>query len=264
MRKVEVFFQWATQLIAWGAVGMFLAVIGYITVRAVEAFSPEWLVPGGMLWAPLIGTLMLVLLSVAIALPIGIAAGVYLGVYARGRVRTVLGFGVELLASIPSIVVGLLGFAVLLVLHRWWGDVQASLALAAGSLAVLILPYIITATELGIRETPRSFVTQAYAMGASTGQVVRHIWLPSARPHIVKGAMLALARAAEDTAVILLTGAVASYGVPRSPGEPFEALPFFIYTTTAEYGTSEELGAVFVAAAMLVGIAGVVVMRVKS
>jgi phosphate transport system permease protein len=157
--------------------------------------------------------------------------------------------------------VGLFGFALIVLLHRWWGGALPSLGLAAFAMAILILPYVIKATELGIFEASNEHAALAFALGATPEQVVWRVWLPAARPHIVKGLILAFARAAEDTAVILLTGAVASYGVPRSVWDPFEALPFFIYTTTAEYGSSAELGTVFVAAALLVTLAGGVVMK---
>ncbi len=261
MRSVEWWLWVVSRGVALWTIALFLVVVGYIFIQAFGAVTPEIVLPGGALWAPMAGTVMLVVLSLALALPVGIASGVYLGVYARGRRRTMLSFLFELLASIPSILVGLFGFALILLLHRWWGGALPSLGLSAFSMAILILPYIIKATELGILESPREPTSLAYALGATTDQVVWRILLPAARQHIVKGLMLAVARASEDTAVILLTGAVASYGVPRSLWEPFEALPFFIYTTTAEYGSQEELGAVFVAAALLVGLAGAVVMK---
>jgi phosphate transport system permease protein len=261
MRSIEWLIWSLTRVVGIGTIGLFVTIIGYIFLKGFEAFSVELILPGRILWAPMLGTVMLVALSLVLALPVGVAAGVYLGVYARGRMRAVLSFLFELLASIPSILIGLFGFALILLLHRWWGGALPSLGLAAFAMAILILPYIIKATELGILETSREHVTLAFAMGATTEQVVWRIWLPAARTHIIKGIMLAFARAAEDTAVILLTGAVASYGVPRSVWEPFEALPFFIYTTTAEYGSQAELGTVFVAAALLVGLAGGVVMK---
>jgi phosphate transport system permease protein len=199
---------------------------------------------------------LLVVLALLMAAPVGIGAGIYLGVYARGRMKRWLSFWFELLASIPSILVGLFGFVLIMVLHRIFAEALPSLGLAAFSIAILVQPYIIKATQLGIEETPLDSVVLAYALGATREQVVTSVMLPHALPHILKGLLLALVRAAEDTAVIMLTGAVASYGIPRALTEPFEALPFFIYTTTAEYRDPTELGAVFVAAWLLVGLAG--------
>jgi phosphate transport system permease protein len=260
MRSLEWIAWGVTRGIAVVTLGIFLGVIGYILVGGTAAFSSALIAPGGRLWAPMVGTIMLVVFSSALALPIGVGAGVYLGVYARGGRKRRLSYLFELLASIPSIVIGLFGFSLILMLHRWWGGALPSLLLAAGSVAILILPYLIKATELGITEAPKEPITIAYALGATTEQVVWRILLPAARTHILKGSLLATARAAEDTAVIMLTGAVASFGVPRSVFEPFEALPFYIYTTTAEYGSQAELETIFVAAMVLIALAGVLVL----
>jgi len=229
----------------------------YLFVKGISAFDWEMLGSRGALFSALIGTVYLLVLSVLAAIPIGIGAGVYLGVYARGRSRAVASYLFELLASIPSILIGLFGFALILMLHHWLPSALPALWLAAGSVALLIVPYIIKATEMGIAETPQEHKMLAHALGATREQVLVRIQLPAARWHILKGIVLATARAAEDTAVIMLTGAVASYGVPRSLMEPFEALPFYIYTTLAAYGDAEELGSVFVAAMLLVGLATV-------
>ena len=239
-------------LVMWGAFG---ALLLYLIVRGVGAWDPRMVQEGGELQAALTGTLYLILLSVALALPVGVGAGIYLAVYARGRLRTFLSFLFELLASVPSILIGLFGFSLILALHRLLPGALPALWLAAVSVALLILPYLIKATELGILETPPEPVRLAYSLGASREQVLRFVQLPAARWHILKGILLATARAAEDTAVIMLTGAVASYGVPRSLLEPFEALPFYIYTTVASYGDAETLRTVFAAALMLIALA---------
>ncbi len=250
---------WTIRLITLVIITAFGSLLMYLIVQGVRAFDPAMFTANGVLVAPLVGTVWLVVLSVLVALPIGVGAGIYLAVYARGRMREVLSFWFELHASIPSILIGLFGFALILALHRLLPAALPALWLAAVSIAMLILPYIIKATELGIAETPPESIRLAYALGATREQVLRAIQLPAARRHLLKGIILATARAAEDTAVIMLTGAVASYGIPHSLLEPFEALPFFIYTTVAAYGSAEELGSVFVAALVLVGMAGVLV-----
>ncbi len=250
---------WTIRLITLVIITAFGSLLMYLIVQGVRAFDPAMFTANGVLVAPLVGTVWLVVLSVLVALPIGVGAGIYLSVYARGRMREVLSFWFELHASIPSILIGLFGFALILALHAVLPSALPALWLAAVSIAMLIVPYIIKATELGIAETPPEPIRLAYALGATREQVLRAIQLPAARRHLLKGIILATARAAEDTAVIMLTGAVASYGIPHSLLEPFEALPFFIYTTVAAYGSAEELGSVFVAALVLVGMAGVLV-----
>jgi phosphate transport system permease protein len=255
MSLPEKIATYMTRSIAWVSVAMFVFFLLYLIYRGVSAFSLEMVSSGGEGLVPaIVGTFFLISLSVLMAVPVGIGAGIYLGAYAKGRLRDVLSFLFELLASIPSIIIGLFGFALILALHKILDGALPSLALAAFAISILILPYIIKATQLGIEETPHRRISIAYDMGATHSQVIRYIHLPAATNHILKGIILSLARASEDTAVIMLTGAVASFGIPASVLEPFEALPFYIYTTAASYGSAAELGSIFVAALFLVSL----------
>ncbi len=260
MRRSERIVRYLIPLVALSGGAAFVAVIGYLLSHAIPAVSFTML---RSLIAPLCGSMLLVGLSLLMAAPVGIGAGIYLGAYGRGWTKRWLSFWFELLASIPSVLIGLFGFVLVLVLHRVFAGALPSLGLAAFSVAILIQPYIIKATQIGIEETPSDFVSQAYALGATREQVILTVMLPHALRHILKGLLLALVRASEDTAVIMLTGAVASYGIPRTLTEPFEALPFFIYITTAEYRDQAELGAVFVAALLLVGLTGLGVLTAQ-
>jgi phosphate transport system permease protein len=261
MRRIEQTVRYLIPVMALSGGVAFVAVLGYLVFHALPAVSRVTL---QSLTAPLSGSILLVVLALLMAAPVGIGAGIYLGAYGRGRMKRWLSFWFELLASIPSILVGLFGFVLIMVLHRLFAGALPSLGLAAFAIAILIQPYIIKATQLGIEETPSDSVVLAYALGATREQVITTVMLPHALSHILKGLLLALVRAAEDTAVIMLTGAVASYGIPHSMGEPFEALPFFIYTTAAEYRDPAELGAVFVAALLLVGLAGIFVVLASA
>ncbi len=93
-------------------------------------------------------------------------------------------------------------------------------------------------------------------MGLTTQQNVAKVLLPSARPGILSGVILAVGRAAEDTAVILLTGVVANAGLPRGLGDKFETLPFTIYYLAGEYRSAEELNTAFGAALILLSLTG--------
>jgi phosphate transport system permease protein len=246
------FFRHGVAILFWGVTGLFAALLLYLMIRGALSWSGDLL--SRELAAPIAGTLLLVLLTVAIALPVGVATGIYLQIYAGPRMRAMLGLAFEILASIPSIVVGLFGFSMLLALHRLFPDLRSSLLLAALSLALLVLPYLVQATRLGLEETPREYLSVAAALGASREDLLRRIQLPHAGRHILKGVFLAVARSAEDTAVILLTGVVASYGLPDGLGRPFEALPFHIYYTTANYDGPEELRSVFMAVLVLMAV----------
>jgi phosphate transport system permease protein len=209
------------------------------------------------LWPACVGTLMLVLLSMAIAVPLGVATGIYLAEYTEGRFREWVSFCVDVLASTPSILVGLFGFALILFLRRTLlPGSNTGLLLSALCLAVLILPYLISTTRLSVTGLPDQFRLTGASLGFSHSQIVWRILLPAALPGIFSGIILAIGRAAEDTAVILLTGAVANAGLPSSLTGKYEALPFHIYYLAAEYQSPEELTQAFCAAVVLLCVTG--------
>ena len=194
------------------------------------------------LWPALVGTLMLVALSTAIAIPIGIASGIYLAQYASGRIRALLSFLVDLLAGTPSIVMGLFGFTLILALRRTLiPEARTGLLLAAGCLAMLVLPYVIRTTQMALDAIPEHLRLLGPSVGLSKWQNIRRVLLPLASRGILSGAILAIGRAVEDTAVILLTGVVAQAGIPRGLADKFEALPFRIYYLAAEHRNQEQL-----------------------
>lgn len=209
------------------------------------------------LWPACIGTLALVLLSMAIAIPLGLATGIYLAAYAQGRFKDGLSFCVDVLAGMPSILVGLFGFALILFLRRTWlPDANTGLLLSALCIAVLVLPYLISTARLSIEKLPPELRLAGASLGLSHGQIVWRILLPAALPGIFSGIILAIGRAAEDTAVILMTGAVANAGSPSSLTGKYEALPFYIYYLAAEHQSPEELTQAFGAAVVLLLLTG--------
>lgn len=193
------------------------------------------------LFPAIIGTLLLVLLSVSWALPVGLAAGIYLSEYARGRVKLIFDVLFDLLASIPSILIGLFGFSLTIILHRVLDRLTPCLLISSLSLALLVLPYIIRTTQVSLESLPLETRLTGYALGASRLQNIFFVLLPRSFNEISSGVTLAIGRCAEDTAVIMLTGAVATAGVPRSLLSQYEALPFYIYTISAQYTDKQEL-----------------------
>ena len=204
------------------------------------------------LWPACLGTLSLVFLSTGLAIPLGIASGVHLAEYAGGRAKAVFSFCVDLLAGIPSIVMGLFGFTLILFLRKTVAPgANTGLLLSAGCLALLVLPYVISTTRLAVEGLPNELRLAGAGLGMTRHQVVWRILLPAAVPGIVSGCVLAVGRAAEDTAVILLTGVVANAGAPSTLTGKYEALPFQIYYLAAQYQTPAELNMAFAAALVL-------------
>ena len=188
------------------------------------------------------GTLLLVITAVGMALPVGLATGIYLAEYSRGRVKGVVTLLFEILAGIPSIVVGLFGFSLSLFLHKYLSRaIYPSLLIAAVSLSFLVLPYLIRSTQTALESLPHNIRIIAPALGASRLQNILRVMIPGALNGMVSGVILSIGRCAEDTAVIMLTGAVAMAGMPNSLLAKFEALPFYIYYISSQYMDQQEL-----------------------
>ncbi len=194
------------------------------------------------LFPAIVGTLLLVILSVGIAIPIGMASGVYMAEYANDRVKKVFSLLFDILASVPSIVIGLFGFTLAVFLHKHFSEnIYPSLFISSISLAFLVLPYIIRTTQIALENLPPKTRLAALALGATKLQNIIYVLIPKSLSGIISGVILAIGRCAEDTAVIMLTGVVASAGVPKSLLAQYEALPFYIYYISSQYRNTEEL-----------------------
>ena len=194
------------------------------------------------IWPACTGTLCLVCLTLGIAIFPGVGCGIYLAEYAPPRLASAIRCVMDVLAGTPSIVMGLFGFTLILFLrHTLWPEANTSLLLASACLALLILPVLVAATCEALLAVPPRLRLTAQALGFGRAAMLRHILLPTAMPGIRSGIILALGRAAEDTAVIMLTGVVANAGLPAGLHAKFEALPFFIYYTAAQYQDEAEL-----------------------
>jgi phosphate transport system permease protein len=217
-------------------------------IPALLGKTPVW----HGIWPAVVGTFFLVLLSTAMAVPLGMASGVYLAEYAKGRWKSLLSFAVDVLAGTPSIIMGLFGFTLILFLRKTiLPGANVCLLVAASCLALLVLPYMIRTTQVALEGLPESTRLVGFSLGFTLRQNVQHVLIPASIRALLSGVILSIGRAAEDTAVILLTGVVANAGLPASLTDKFEALPFSIYYLTAEYRTPEELDQGFGAALLL-------------
>jgi phosphate transport system permease protein len=219
-----------------------LAIIAYIFVQAWPKLSLHylWDLPfnggkQGGIWPALIGTFYLVLTSLLIVAPIGILSAIYLNEYARENwFNRLITMTVTTLAGVPSIVHGLFGLGAF-VLFLGMG---LSVLAASCTLAVMTLPVIITATREALGAVPMAFREACWNLGASRWQTIRTLVLPNSISGILTGIILEVARAAGETAPILLTGATFSCPVPESGvgrvfpygiGDHFQALSFHLH-----------------------------------
>lgn len=193
--------------------------------------APSQAGKAGGIFPAIIGTIYLMLGTILFALPIGVLAGVYLSEYARNNwITRAINMAIINLAGVPSVVFGLFGLAVfVLALNMGMSLLAASLTLAAQSLAMTI-----TTSRESIIAVPKEFRDGSLAIGVSRWQTIQHVVLPQASPGILTGAILAMSRAAGETAPIIVVGAAfLAPGLPTSPFDRFMAMPYHLYTVSA-------------------------------
>lgn len=215
-----------------------LFIILQIIINGASAISWEFLSQSpsqagkaGGIFPAIVGTLYLMIGTILFSLPIGVLAGIYLTEYARDNWLTrLINLAIMNLAGVPSIVYGLFGLGVfVLTLHLGMSLLAASLTLACQALAMTV-----TTSREAMLAVPRELREGSLAIGATKWQTVRHIVLPQALPGIITGAILAMSRAAGETAPILVVGAAFIVpGLPQSPFDQFMALPYQLYTAAA-------------------------------
>lgn len=238
----------------------------FISIKAFYGFNEELFFGGANpidvimgeaiawegLWNPLYGSLRLMLLSGIFAVPMGLAVGIYLSEFAPKKIGCYLLILLESVAGLPSIIVGLFGFMMILFLYNNFFPAKTCLLLASFCLSVLVLPSLALNTYSAVKSVPDSLRLAAASLGMSKNAAVFKVFIPACAEGIFSGLLMAVGRCAEDTAVILMTGAVAS--TPGAGGllSKFEALPFFIYYQSANYTDETQLVQVFIAAFILI------------
>jgi phosphate transport system permease protein len=191
------------------AVAALVVVVGFVLAGGLRhvtlAFLSQPILDmgraGGILPA-IVGTGMMVFVAVGIAAPLGVASAIYLAEYTlEGRVTQAIRFGINCLAGVPSIIFGLFGFILFVVMLGFgWSVLSGGLSLAA-----MILPTIIRTAEEALRSVPRQYRDVAASLGATRWQVVTRSVLPYALPGILTGIILGIGRAIEETAVVIFT-----------------------------------------------------------
>ncbi len=257
---------------------------------------------GGGIAGPIVGTALLTIGSMILALFFGVCAAIYLSEYAKqSPFIHAVRLAILNLAGIPSIVFGLFGFSVfvlavpvitshpsdrsLLTIPLFINDYvmsfqgwNSSLMAGCATLACMILPVIITASEESLRAVPQGFRDASLAMGATRWQTIRKCVLPFSLPGILTSSLLAITRVAGETAPIMFTAAVAAkddlpWQGMKSPfdllSSQVQALPYHIYTLAAripnsEYTQRAQYGSVFVFLLLVAGLSlGSMILRAK-
>jgi len=208
-----------------------LLVFGFLLYQGAAAVNLDFFthlpkpvgeVGGGMANA-IVGSLILLALAAALGLPLGILGGMYLAESQDRRLPLILRFLADVLNGVPSIVIGIFAYTVLVLPMRRFSGLAGGFALA-----VIMVPIVLRTTEEMLRLVPRTLLEAGLGLGLSRWKVAVRVVLPTARAGIVTGVMVSIARVAGETAPLLFT----AFGNRFWHGgldQPIAALPLQIF-----------------------------------
>ncbi len=246
----EPLVEWTIRLCGWSAI-LFVAAIFFFVFREAapvlfgelslwEFFTSQNWIPSsevrpqyGVL-ALLIGTLSVTGLAMLLAVPLGLGAAVYISEFCSGKVREILKVVIELLAAIPSIVWGFVGYMVIgpLIIRVTGADVGINLLNGGIILALMSVPVIVSVGEDALKAVPDSYREAALALGASRWEIVYRVLFPAAKNGLLAAVLLGVGRAVGETmAVLMATGHAVQ--IPTSLLDPIRTLTA---TVAAELG----------------------------
>jgi phosphate transport system permease protein len=222
----------ATALSAALAVAALMAVLGYVAVKGVSALSLDFFtrlptpvgVPGGGIANAIVGSLIVVGLATMFALPIGLGAGIYLSEFGHNRFGDLVRYLADVLSGVPSIVMGIFAYALIVARQGHFSALSASFALG-----VMMLPAITRTAEEILRLVPDSLREGALALGLPRWRTTISVVLPTAAGGVITGVVLAVARVAGETAPLLFT----AFGNPfwnLNVEQPIATLPHTLFT----------------------------------
>ncbi len=202
----------------------------FITARPRKGMSE------GGIWPAIVGTFWVSIVTILFSVSVGIFAAIYLNEYAsQGRLVRLVRLAIRNLSGVPSIVHGLFGFALFVMMMNLGLSVLSS----GLTLGLLTLPWTITASEEALKTVPLSYREGALALGATRWQTIRTNVLPYAIPGMLTGTILGLARAAGETAPILFTGVAFFWphldSFPKVLTSQFMALPYHLFIMATQH-----------------------------
>ncbi len=214
------------------ALATLFAILGYIAWRGVSCVGWVFLThlpapvgePGGGIANAIVGSAKLVALASVLGIPVGVLGGVYLAEYGDNLTGAVIRYAADLLNGVPSIVMGIFAYALIVLPMRHFSALAGSAALA-----VIMVPLVLRNTEEFVRLVPRSVREAGLALGVTRWKVILRIVLPTAAKGILTGALLAVSRVAGETAPVLFT-AFGNRFWDNGWNNPIAALPLIIYT----------------------------------
>jgi phosphate transport system permease protein len=229
-------------LLAGIAVTTLLAIVGYVVVKGVRVINADFLFgyprsmgrEGGIL-PFIISSIYITAISLLVSIPLGLGSAIYLTEYTKESWATkVIRFGIDCLAGVPSIVLGLFGFTFFVRLMNFsWSILSGGL-----TVSLMILPFIIRSSEEAIRAVPSSYRDVAFATGGTRWQCVTRVVLPCALPGIFTGVILAIGKCVGETASVIFTAGT-SLRIPTSLFDSGRTLAVHFYLLVRETGASD-------------------------
>lgn len=209
-----------------------IAIFSYLVMKGIGAVNWAFLtqVPkpvgeiGGGMGNALVGSIVILLMASSIGIPLGVGAGVYLAEYGKGSFSTLVRFVADVLNGVPSIVMGIAIYTLIVLRQRHFSALSGGVALG-----IMMVPTISRATEEMLLMVPRSVREAAYGLGAPEWRTILSVTLRTALPGVITGVMLAFARVAGETAPLLFT-AFGNQFWNWNLNQPTAALPLQIYT----------------------------------
>lgn len=213
-----------------------MLVLGYVLVkggalitwRLLTELPPAPGLEGGGIGNAMIGTIVVAALAAALAIPVGIGAGIYLAEYSGGNAfAQFVRFGTDILAGVPSIICGVFIYGLIVSTRLFFGQSYSALA-GALALSLLMLPTVIKTTDEALKLVPNELRWGALGIGASKFVVISRITLPTAFSPIATGIVLAIARAAGETAPLIFTALFSPFW-PEGVFNPIASMAVLIY-----------------------------------
>lgn len=187
---------------------LIVSIIGYILIKGVpylnkDLFAWKYTSENSSLVPAFINTIIITCLALACSVPIGILAAVYLAEYARkgSKIVSIIHICAEILSGLPSIVYGLFGFLFFAVKMKMGYSTLGG----ALTLAIMVLPLIMSTTETALKAVPDSFREGSFGLGAGRSRTIIRIVLPAAMPGILSGIILSIGRIVGETAALIYT-----------------------------------------------------------
>jgi phosphate transport system permease protein len=221
------------------------AILIYVFIQGASRLSfdlftqlpPPPLVKGGGFGNAIVGTLLMVGIASALSIPFGVAAAIFLSEFARDtKLANTVDFFTNVLSGVPSIVIGVFAYAIVVLKTGTFSAFAGGVALS-----VLMLPTIVRTAAEALEAVPRDYRQASVGLGATQFQTVVRIVLPAAIPAIVTGIMLAIARAAGETAPLIFTALFNQYWA-RGVWEPTASLAVLVFNfAIVPYKNQQEL-----------------------